>query len=230
MQSKKISENIVKKEMEKIGIPDNAVAEIMGFHGGVYGMVPREVWEMTSVPELAASTIDWLKVVWMGDGISFESVSELIRKDNWKIDCELNSLERWNGDIHKTCLLKIAIDERNIHEMIDLQRSRKWLKVNYEFRLVDALEDPRGVSGEGFLKDYTDGKITITNDSNDDSKGRTVMTLARFRKLELLHPYRRLCYCHDDASEDSDDSDYHYELSESDGGVGDTGGSPYTTL
>jgi hypothetical protein len=229
MQSKKISENIVKKEMEKIGIPDNAVAEIMGFHGGVYGMVPREVWEMTSVPELAASTIDWLKVVWMGDGISFESVSDLIRKDNWEIDCDINSLERWgNGDIHKTCMLKIAIDERNIHEMLKLQRSRTFLRVNYECREC-------GVpSGEGFLEDYSDGEVTITTHESSPLLRLAHAPLERFTKLELLHPYRRLCYRHDDASdtEGSDDIGEHYELSdsESDEDAGDTGGSPYTTL
>jgi hypothetical protein len=206
----------------------------MGFHGGVYGIVPREVWDMTCIPELAVSDIDRMRVVWMHDGNCFEPVCDLMRKDNWEFRSEV----RWGmGEFYKTCTLAIAIDERNIHAMLDLQSSGTDLMVNYEFREKDPDKENElcGVlSGEGFLEDYSDGEVTITTRESSPLLRLAYAPLERFTKLELWHPYRRVCYHHDDASdtEGSEDIGGHYELSESesDEDAGDTGGSPYTTL
>ena len=144
-----------------------------------------------------------MKVAWMGDGDCFEDVSVLIRKDNWKINCE----ERWDsGDIHKTCMFNISIDERNIHDMLKLQSRKTGLRVCYEFFPPNDGRISGLICGEGFLKDYADGEVTITRNERRKADCLAQGSLERFRKLELLHPYRRLCYRHDDASEDSSDS------------------------
>ena len=45
------SQSIVEKEFAKLGMADNVVANIMSCHGGVYEMVPMEVWDENCRPE-----------------------------------------------------------------------------------------------------------------------------------------------------------------------------------
>ena len=62
------SESLQNLELQKMGIPENVVDQIMGFHGEIYGMFPNEVIDSKC--------------------LNFEEIKKYIRNNNWKLKLE----------------------------------------------------------------------------------------------------------------------------------------------
>lgn len=101
------TQTIVGMEFEKLDLPENVVAGIMSYHGGVYGIIPREVWDCECMPQSlleeewrhSADLLEFgedfhtlgpiLYNKWFGQ---FEKIKDLIRPENWCIGCEDNEV------------------------------------------------------------------------------------------------------------------------------------------
>ena len=78
---------MVELEFEKLDLPDNAVAEIFAFHGGVYGMLPREVWDESCMPQsMPHETNNHITMLSTEFNDHMSLINHLIRKDNWGMD------------------------------------------------------------------------------------------------------------------------------------------------
>jgi hypothetical protein len=111
------SENIVKKEMEKLGLPENTVAEIMGFHGGVLGMVPREVWDWECQPlcrDPKSPACDVVDV--SGEDSCFDEISSFIRNGNWSLHSKYLKCGGTRGEGY---FISIKVNKKNIRDVIN---------------------------------------------------------------------------------------------------------------
>ena len=187
--------NIVETELEKIGIPENAIEEIKKFHGGVYGMVPREVWDMRCPPILREGSDMERKLCSMDNANSFdENVRNMIRKDNWKLHNEHFSMGR---EFMEFFSIIIKIDARNIgRDLFFLQLGKPWRKVAYVLkkelpkRKGEIVPRYRSTGGEGFRKSFNNGIVTITKESSSKSPVVAKGKLHEFTTLYYSHTYR----------------------------------------
>ena len=85
-----MAKNIVKLEMEKMGITENASDNIMSYHGGVDAMLPEG-----NIPE---------------------KIKRCLRKDNWELDIEKF---RGGGAIRDYYIIVIKIDRNNIKSVFN---------------------------------------------------------------------------------------------------------------
>ena len=175
------SENIVKKEMEKMGIPDNAVAEIMSFHGGVHGMVPREVWDWECLPlhrDPRAASYDMVDVSSMH--FNFYEIANVIRNRNWSLFSEYVDLATASYEEYS---ISIKIGEQNIRDLIN-----RAVEVDFEHATRE---------GQAKITGYRKGIVELTetryrNGVRKTSKHRCA--LSRFKRLEVIANYKFVEY------------------------------------
>jgi hypothetical protein len=138
MKSEK--KNIVEMEFEKLDLPENVIAEVMSYHGGVYGMVPREVWDEKCMPQsmLEAQERHLAYSLEFGENFStlgpilynkwfgqFEKFKDLVRPENWCIGDEDNDSDTENEYYVETFSVYMDIDPNQIPEDLTFTIDKK---------------------------------------------------------------------------------------------------------
>jgi hypothetical protein len=185
------SENIVEKEMEKLGLPENTVAEIMGFHGGVHGMIPREVWDWECPPlrRDPKSTPYEVEDV-SGVYFCFEDISRFIRKGNWSLSSEYVD---FGSGVCEEYFITIEVSEQNIRDLVN-----KPVEVDFKHATRE---------GHAKIMGYRNGIVELKESRHRKGVRKTSKhrrALNSFKRLEVIVSYKFVEY---DKGYDSDSDD-----------------------
>ena len=186
------SENIVEKEMEKLGLPENTVAEIMGFHGGVHGMIPREVWDWDSPPlRRDPESMPYEMGDVSGMYFRFEDISRFIRNGNWSLSSEFVDIGSGGCEEY---LITIEVSEQNIRDLVNNF-------VEVDFKLA-------GREGRAKITGYQNGIVELKESERRKGVRKTrkhLCALSSFKRLEVTASYKFVEY-NESYDSDSDDT------------------------
>jgi hypothetical protein len=178
------SENIIGKSLEKSGLPENAVAVIMGFHGGVLGMVPREVWDWECQPlSRDPKSIPYEVGDVSGEGFCFDEISGFIRKGNWSLFREYLEFGSIRCDGYG---LKIEVNEKNIRAVIS-----GGAKVDFNHAKIE---------GKAKIAGYRGGVVELAETEYRSKVPKVPKTakhrfaLSSFKSLEVIATYKIVRY------------------------------------
>ena len=114
------TKNIVEIGFESLDLPDNVVADIMGHHGGIYGMLPREVWDENCLP---TENILCYPVIRDSFKNEFQKIQDLIRPNNWEMHVDGDRED--NGDIVIEHCLIVTVHPKHIPKHFSLRIAQK---------------------------------------------------------------------------------------------------------
>jgi hypothetical protein len=125
---------------ENLNLPDNVIDSIMTCHGGIYGMIPREVWDEDCMPEFDVNKYDYNDIVVNRFRNQFEQIKDIIRGGNWCLYddgdlCAHNCEIVWN---HMTLQVHPNQVPDNLPEEIEIRMHEptRWvIDINYRTRI-----------------------------------------------------------------------------------------------